>query len=55
MRLQKILYRIAVEGLNSLIQAARRKVRGFRTYEGFRCMIMLMVGRLKPDCIPLLE
>ncbi|MGI6173785.1 MAG: ISL3 family transposase, partial [Christensenellales bacterium] len=43
------------EGLNSLIQAAKRKARGFRTYEGFRCMIMLMVGRLKPDCIPLFE
>ncbi|MGI6174107.1 MAG: ISL3 family transposase [Christensenellales bacterium] len=43
------------EGLNSLIQAAKRKARGFRTYEGFRCMIMLLVGRLKPDCIPLFE
>jgi transposase len=43
------------EGLNSLIQAAKRMARGFRTYEGFRCMIMLMVGRLNPDCIPLFE
>ena len=41
------------EGLNSLIQAAKRKARGFRTYEGFRCMILLLVGRLKLDCVPL--
>lgn len=41
------------EGLNSLIQAAKRKARGFHTYEGFRCMILLLVGRLKLDCVPL--
>ncbi len=41
------------EGLNSLIQAAKRKARGFHTFEGFRCMILLLVGRLKLDCPPL--
>ena len=43
------------EGLNSLIQAAKRKARGYHTYEGFRCMILLQVGRLKLDCVPLFD
>jgi hypothetical protein len=34
------------EGMNSLIQAAKRKARGFRTFEGYRTMIFLAVGRL---------
>jgi transposase len=34
------------EGMNSLIQAAKRKARGFRTYAGYRIMIFLVVGRL---------
>jgi len=34
------------EGMNSLIQAAKRKARGFRTYRGYRTMIFLTVGRL---------
>lgn len=34
------------EGINSLIQAAKRKARGFRTYKGYRTMIFLTVGRL---------
>ncbi|NLA41462.1 MAG: ISL3 family transposase [Smithella sp.] len=35
------------EGMNSLFQAAKRKARGFRTYEGFRIMIYLAVGKLQ--------
>lgn len=34
------------EGINSLIQAAKRKARGFRTFSGYRTMIYLAVGRL---------
>ncbi|MEG0995538.1 MAG: transposase, partial [Clostridia bacterium] len=41
------------EGLNSLIQAAKRKARGFGTYEGYRCRIFLQVGKLHLDTIPL--
>lgn len=38
------------EGLNSLIQAAKRRARGYRTFEGYSCMIYLVVGKLKLDC-----
>ena len=41
------------EGINSLIQAAKRKARGYRTFEGYSCMIYLVVGKLKLDCPPL--
>ncbi|MBQ9552797.1 MAG: ISL3 family transposase [Clostridia bacterium] len=41
------------EAINSLIQAAKRKARGFRTFEGYACMIYLVVGKLKLDCTPL--
>lgn len=34
------------EGMNSLIQTAKRKARGFRTFAGYRVMIFLAVGRL---------
>lgn len=34
------------EGMNSLIQAAKRKARGFRTFRGYKTMIFLAVGRL---------
>jgi len=34
------------EGLNSMIQAAKRKARGYQTFEGFACMIYLIVGKL---------
>ena len=43
------------EGINSLIQAAKRKARGYRTFEGYSCMIYLVVGKLKLDCPPLFE
>lgn len=35
------------EALNSLIQTAKRKARGFRTYKGYRTMIFLVVGKLQ--------
>ena len=38
------------EGINSLIQAAKRKARGFRTFIGYECMIYLVVGKLKLSC-----
>lgn len=34
------------EGMNSLIQAAKRKARGFHTFKGYRTMIFLAVGKL---------
>ena len=43
------------EGINSLIQAAKRKARGYRTFEGYSCMIYLVVGKLKLDCPPLFD
>ena len=35
------------EGINSMIQAAKRKARGYNTYEGFAAMIYLIAGKLK--------
>lgn len=37
------------EGINSMVQAAKRKARGFRTYEGFAAMIYLIAGKLQLD------
>ncbi len=34
------------EGINSIVQAAKRKARGFATFEGFRAMIFLVAGKL---------
>lgn len=34
------------EGINSMIQAAKRKARGFHTFEGFSSMIYLVAGKL---------
>jgi transposase len=34
------------EGINSMIQAAKRKARGFNSIEGFICMIYLVAGKL---------
>ncbi len=41
------------EGINSLIQSAKRRARGFRTLESYKCMIYPVVGKLKLDCPPL--
>ena len=35
------------EGINSMIQAAKRKARGFNTFEGFAAMIYLVAGKLE--------
>lgn len=35
------------EGINSMIQAAKRKARGFNTYRGFVSMIYLIAGKLE--------
>ncbi len=35
------------EGINSMIQASKRKARGFHTFEGFSAMIYLVAGKLK--------
>jgi transposase len=34
------------EGINSMIQAAKRKARGFHTFEGYSTMIYLVAGKL---------
>lgn len=35
------------EGINSIIQATKRKARGFNTYKGFAAMIYLVAGKLR--------
>lgn len=35
------------EGINSMIQAAKRKARGFNTFKGFASMIYLVAGKLE--------
>jgi transposase len=35
------------EGINSMIQAAKRKARGFHTFEGYSAMIYLVAGKLR--------
>lgn len=34
------------EGINSMVQAAKRKARGYRTFSGFAAMIYLIAGKL---------
>jgi len=36
-----------VEGLNSLIQTAKRRAQGYRSARNFKTMIYLVVGKLK--------
>lgn len=38
------------EGVNSMIQAAKRKARGFHTFEGFASMIYLIAAKLSLAC-----
>lgn len=38
------------EGINSLIQAAKRKARGYHTFEGFSSMIYLVAAKLQLAC-----
>jgi transposase len=35
------------EGINSMVQAAKRKARGFHTFEGYAAMIYLIAGKLQ--------
>ena len=35
------------EGINAMIQAAKRKARGFHAFEGYAAMIYLVAGKLK--------
>ena len=41
------------EGINSLIQSSKRRARGFASFESYRTMIYLTVGKLHLDCPPL--
>ena len=34
------------EGINAMIQAAKRKARGFHTFEGYAAMIYFVAGKL---------
>ena len=36
-----------LEGFNSIVQAAKAKARGFRTFECFRIIIFLLLGKLE--------
>lgn len=38
------------EGINSMIQAAKRKARGFHTFESYATMIYLIAGKLQLAC-----
>ena len=37
-----------LEGLNSLIQTAKRRARGYRTQRTYKTMIYLVAGKLNP-------
>ncbi len=41
-----------MEGLNSLIQAAKRRARGYRTSRNYKTMIYLVAGKLNPGPAP---
>jgi transposase len=41
-----------LEGLNSLIQAAKRRARGYRTSRNYKTMIYLVAGKLNPGPAP---
>lgn len=43
------------EGINSMIQSAKRRARGFRTLESYMAMIYLVAGKLTLDCPSLFE
>jgi transposase len=40
-----------LEGINSIIQAAKRKARGYRSVENFTTMIYLLVGKINLDSV----
>ena len=37
------------EGINSMIQTAKRKARGYRTFDGYATMIYIVAGKLDID------
>ena len=39
--------RLTCEEINSMIQATKRKARGYNTFEGFAAMIYLVAGKLE--------
>lgn len=41
------------EGINSIIQSVKRRARGYRTLESYKCMIYLVAGKFQLDCPPL--
>ena len=41
-----------LEGLNSLIQAAKRRARGYRSTRNYTAMIYLVTGKLNPGPQP---
>ena len=41
------------EGINSMIQSAKRRARGYRTLDGYKQMIYLIASKLSLDCPPL--
>ncbi len=38
-----------VEGLNNKIQTALKRAYGFKTFEGYRTILYLVAGKLKPS------
>lgn len=38
------------EGINSIIQSAKRRAGGYRTLDSYKCMIHLVAGKLSLDC-----
>ena len=41
------------EGINSMIQSAKRRARGYRTLDSYKQMIYLIASKLSLDCPPL--
>ncbi len=41
-----------LEGLNSLIQAAKRRARGYRSTRNYIAMIYLVAGKIRLRCYP---
>lgn len=56
--LSKFFHRLTnaiAEGINSIIQSAKRRAREFRTIEGYVSAVFLAVGKLKLSCPALFE
>lgn len=44
-----VLTNAICKGINSMVQAAKRKAKGFNTFEGGKAMIFLIGGKLELD------